>query len=170
MKEVYLLRHAEKSDDGILTPAGEQAAQAKRLGLPEFAKVIASESQRARLTARLLTGQEPIIDDRAGFSMSTPEKSVAINTLAKDRGISFLEAVQQYNDQEVLDGVRQKAQELNQFVDELLSNLADGEQALVVSHDLSISPAMALRGIPLESIGFLHGYVIQNTSSGVRRI
>lgn len=66
----------------------------------------------------------------------------------------------EYNDTEVLQGVESKANELNQLVDWLLPNLLKGGKALILSHDLSISPALKQRGIPLESIDFLSGYII----------
>ena len=95
--------------------------------------------------------------------MATQEKSDAINKLATEQGLTFLEALQQFQDPEVLDGVDSKASELNQLIAELFDELNDGEKALVVSHDLSISPAMAQKGIPLESIQPLHGYVINES-------
>jgi len=162
MKKVYLLRHAEKDVKGILTPQGEAATAGARSTMPHLAKVIASPSNRASLTAKLLTGAEPVIDERANFSMSSQDKSDAMNKIANERQVPFLEAVQIYNDPEVLAGVDRKADELNELIDELLAGLRDGESALIVSHDLSISPAMAKRGIPLESVDFLKGYVVSD--------
>lgn len=167
MKEVYLIRHGEKDPSGVLTDAGKRSAAAMRNALPPFAKVIASDSERARLTAQLLTSVEPVIDVRAGFYMATQEKSDAINTLANERNIPFLEAVSEFNDTEVLAGVASKARELDELINEMLNGLDEAEKGLIVSHDLSISPAMSLRGIPLESIDYLSGYIIREEGSPV---
>jgi broad specificity phosphatase PhoE len=161
MKEVYLIRHAEKDPDGILTPEGEEAAKTLRGTIPAFARVVSSNSSRTQKTAELLTGRKPEVDDRAGFSMSTQQKSDDINHLASENNITFLEAAIKYNDSEVLSGIDAKARELKELVTELLTGLEDGQKALVVSHDLSISPEVALDGVPLSSIDFLHGYVIR---------
>jgi broad specificity phosphatase PhoE len=160
MKSVELRRHAEKDSNGMLTEVGMQTARKLAQTLPEFSKVVSSESDRAQLTAKLMTGSEPQIDLRAGFYMASPEKSTAINELATEQGLTFLEAVQRYNDPEVLEGIDLKAKELNELTRQLFEDLDEDGNALIVSHDLSISPAMAKRGIPLESIDPLEGYII----------
>jgi len=161
---IYLLRHAEKDSAGIITESGKQAAKALGRKLPAFKQVIASPSERSKLTAKLISDQEPIVDARADFSMSSPAKSDAINALAREKNIPFLEAVTLYNDKEVLDGVEAKARDLNELLKELQERGGEGA-ILVVSHDLSISPAMSQRGVLLQSIDFLHGYVIQSDGS-----
>jgi broad specificity phosphatase PhoE len=165
MKEIHLRRHAEKGSDGILTNNGIEAATKLSLHLPKFAKVISSDSNRAQLTAKLLTGVEAIVDARAGFYMANSEKSDAINQLAVERGLTFLEAANQYQDKEVLDGIDKKADELNQLISELLDELKENESALIVSHDLSISPAMAKKGVPFQSIDPLEGYILKEDGS-----
>lgn len=160
MKEVYVLRHAEKGLDGSLTENGKTMAQELGRLLPLFSLVYSSPSDRAQLTAQLLTGRQPNVDDRANFFMATPTKSTAINALSSSKSIPFLDAVQEFGDSEVLNGIDSKATELNSLVNELLSKVGNGEKALIVSHDLSISPAMSQRAIPLTSIDYLSGYVI----------
>ena len=159
-KWVYLLRHAEKDPNGSLTERGRN--QAKNLGdkLPQFQEVISSDSKRTIETAELITGRKPIVDPRCRHYVAPKAKSDFLNTLAKERGISFLEAVVELNDEEVNQGVEEKAIELNQLVDELLRRTSEGQSSLIVSHDLSISPALSKRGIPLESIDYLCGYNI----------
>ena len=160
MKEVYLIRHAEKDPNGILTERGEMAAQELAKVLPVFSKVVSSDSSRTQRTAELLTGKKPEIDDRAGFAMASPQKSDDINRLAAENNTTFFEASKVYNDAAVLAGIDVKAKGLKALVTELLGELGEGEKALVVSHDLSITPAVALDGLPATSIDFLHGYVI----------
>lgn len=165
MREVYLLRHAEKQGaDGVLTEKGEEMARNLGKLLPHFVRVVASDSSRTQLTANLLTGVDPEVDLRAGYTtLASPEVSKAINDVALEQGITFLEAMQQFDEPELAAGVAAKAHELNQLIGELLADLGDDEKALIVSHDLTISPAMADRGVPLQSIEFLHGYVIDDS-------
>ncbi len=164
-KTVYLIRHAEKDALGTLTDLGRKRATELRPRLPHFVKVVSSGSKRVQETALLATGEQPVVDARAGFYMATQEKSDLLNKVAKENNISFLEAVVKLNDPEVLAGVELKAIELNTLINETLTNMNDGESALIVSHDLSISPAMRQRGIPLESIPFLSGYIIDEKGS-----
>lgn len=162
MTEIYLLRHAEKSDNGVLTATGEEAAVTLGHMLPIFDRVIASDSTRTQVTAKLTTGISPEVDSRVSFYMAPSQKSDDINELAKTKNISFLEAAGIYDDTEVNEGIGNKASELNGLMDELLRAHQDG-RILIVSHDLSISPAMVRRGIELESIDFLQGYIISKT-------
>jgi broad specificity phosphatase PhoE len=165
MKEVYLLRHAEKDEQGVLTDNGQSLARKLGATLPKFSKVIASESSRTQLTAMLITGAQPEVDERAGFYMATQEKSDAINKLAAEKGITFFEAADIYNDGELLKGITEKAEGLNQLVDETLNGLNDDEAALIVSHDMTITPAMVLRGQPRQSIKYLSGFRIDNAGN-----
>lgn len=160
MKEIYLIRHAEKDDSGHITENGQLASRELANRLPPFDYVYSSPSERAKLTAALVSGAAPTVDERAVFYMASPEKSEAINNLANENQIPFLDAMTQYGDSEVLDGVADKATALNNFINEILASSPDNSKSLIVSHDLSISPAMQQRGIPLGSIDFLCGYVI----------
>lgn len=162
-KEIYLIRHAEKDDKGTITEAGKEAAVALGKKLPRFQHVISSDSKRTQETALLITGREPIIDSRAGFYMANPEKSNGLNRISQERDIPFLEAVIVLNDSEVLAGVDGKADQLNALIKELFAEIPNGAKAIIVSHDLSISPAMRKRGLPLESIPFLSGYIIDES-------
>ncbi len=174
MKQVYLLRHAEKElgPHGALTEPGKQAAAAARQKLPQFKRVIASASERAQMTATLMTGQKPEVRPEAGFYLAPPEKSARLGDLVKRRGIPFSEAVNQLGDAEILGGVDAQARSLNQLIDELLHQLlhqlGPDEAALIVSHDMSITPAMAQRGLPFEPIAFLGGYIVSDDVAAAR--
>lgn len=56
MKQVYILRHAQKDTIGNLTQEGRERAKSMQKGLPQFKIVIASDSPRTQDTATLLTG------------------------------------------------------------------------------------------------------------------
>lgn len=161
MKEVYVLRHGEKDGSGNLTEQGKDIA--KQLGgiLPTFAVVIASNSPRTIETAALLTGKTPVTDDRAGYYDTTQEVSGSIAKLAAERSLTFLEAASVYNDGELVDGIQAQAAGLNSLADETLAGLSDGETALVVSHDMTMTPALVLRGEQPPVINYLSGYILR---------
>jgi broad specificity phosphatase PhoE len=165
MKEIHLRRHAEKSSDGGLSTSGVQAAKELSQYLPKFAQVISSNSDRAQLTAHLLTGIDPVIDIRAGMYMATPEKSDAINQLAAAHGLTFLEAIEKYQDKEVIDGTNNRANELNELISELFDKLKENEKALIVSHDLSIIAAMTKKNVLPALISPLEGYILKEDGS-----
>jgi broad specificity phosphatase PhoE len=160
MKEVYLLRHGEKDADGLLTEQGIRAAEAMRSLLPPFAHIFSSDSPRTIHTATLLTGEEPQPDLRAAYATTAASVSAEISAIASERAISFLDAARLHNNPAVLEGIDEKAHGLNVMIDEVLGMLSDGERALIVSHDLTIAPAMGFRGMSAESIEPLGGYVI----------
>ncbi len=164
MKKVYLLRHGEKDPEGVLTEFGKKSSIKLGSTLPAFDKVISSESSRTQETAKLLAKITPTVDSRAGFYMATAKKSDALNALAVKDNISFLEAVTKLDDEEVLAGVKAKASELNKLIDECLHD-SRVDTILIVSHDLSISPAMSQRHMPFKSIDFLSGYTINETGA-----
>lgn len=165
MKEIYVLRHAEKDASGELTKEGRRLA--KRLGsvLPKFTVVISSNSPRTIETASQITGEEPTTDGRAGYYDTLQETSDAISKLAAERSISFLEAAERYNNGELAEGIHAQAAELNSLIDETLTNLSDGERALIVSHDMTMTPALVLRDRPRPYVNYLSGYVIGDSNT-----
>lgn len=165
MREVYVLRHAEKDGDGELTPSGVRAAKELNAKLPNFAIIVSSLSSRTFLTASLLTDIVPMTDSRAGYYTTTEEVSTAIGELATSRGITFLDAANTYNGGELQDGIKQQAQGLNALIDETFQFLGPDKKALILSHDMTIVPAMALRGLPAESVPYLGGYIIDDLGS-----
>ncbi|MDX2776618.1 histidine phosphatase family protein [Streptomyces caniscabiei] len=165
MKSIELRRHAEKDPNGLLTENGIEASKKLSKTLHKFSKVFSSDSDRAKLTAKLLTGIDAQVDARANMWMASTEKSAAINDLATKQGIMFLEAISRYDDPEVIEGTNSRADEFNTLIDKLFSELDEDEHGLVVSHDLSISAAMAKRGTPIEMIAPLAGYTIYEDGS-----
>ena len=167
MKAVYVMRHGHKDFAGNLTDEGQQSAAALRPQLPHFELVVASGYARAIQTAQLLSGQDPMIDERAGYPMAPQDVSDTINALAAQKGLSFLEAAHIYNDALVLSDIGEQAKDLNSLIDELLVKLTDGQWALVVSHDITIVPAMSQRGLPGVPIEPLAGYVVSQADGHV---
>lgn len=167
MKAIYLMRHGQKDSNGHLTAAGKQAARELQPKLPHFNQVVSSGYARAMESAQLLSGQDPQVDERAGYPMAPQDVSDAINLLASQKGSSFLEAAHEYNDAMVLADIRDQAHDLNGLIDELLAKIADGQFALIVSHDITIVPAVTQRGLPFASIEPLDGYVIRQADEHV---
>lgn len=167
MKEIYLLRHGEKDNAGMLTERGRRAAEALRQTLPQFSQVLSSETPRAIESAVLLTGKQPQIDPRAMYATASPEHVDEINTVSIERGVSFLNAAILHANTSVLDGIDRQARALNDLIDEVLEALPEGERALIVSHDLTIVPAMTLRGGTSTAIDPLAGYTIQKDGNSV---
>lgn len=160
MKSIELRRHAEKGTKGILTEAGVQASKKLKSTLSPFSVVIASDSDRARLTAKLITDIEPRVDPRASMWMTSPESSAEINNIATKQNIAFLEAMQVHNDPYTINGTASRADELNELIDQLFKELLEDQRGLIVSHDLSINAAMTRRGLPLTILSPLEGYII----------
>ncbi|HSW91955.1 MAG TPA: histidine phosphatase family protein [Candidatus Saccharimonadales bacterium] len=160
MKSIELRRHAEKDAKGTLTDDGIRASKKLGSNLPPFSKVVASDSSRARLTAKLITDIEPRVDPRASMWMTSPESSAEINNIATQQNLAFLEAMQVHNDPYTLDGTTSRADELNELIDQLFTELIEDQRGLIISHDLSINAAMTRRGLPLTILGPLEGYII----------
>jgi broad specificity phosphatase PhoE len=171
MREVYLVRHAEKGADDEITKEGREAAALMKTEMPDFKRVVASDSPRAQLTAKLLTGRDPEVDERAGYgkAKTSPELSQKLNKLAKEEGTTFLQQALIVKDPEMMKGIDAQARELIDLMADLLVDLGPGEKALLVSHDLTISPAMEIEGIPMEPIGPLHGYIVSDGEPKIRK-
>ncbi|MCL4360382.1 histidine phosphatase family protein [Patescibacteria group bacterium] len=74
MKEIYILRHAEKDVTGELTKRGKVTAAEQRRRLGHFDCIYSSDKPRVVETAILLTGNKPVVDTRAGAIPLTPEE------------------------------------------------------------------------------------------------
>jgi len=162
MKELYLLRHGKRDSEGNLTEEAERLAVQLGKKLPTFAKVISSDAERAIKTAALLTGVTPSIDKRAGFYAPAEENSRAIYEYGLSNNMNFFDAAETFHNGAFAEGVHAYAVGSNQLLDETLSSVDDGESALIVSHDLTIGTALALRGIERVSLSYMSGYKIND--------
>lgn len=165
MKTVELRRHAEKSLDGMLTKKGIEASKKLGESLPSFSKVVSSDSERAQLTAKLIANLDPCVDTRAAMWMTAPKSSGEINKIATEQNILFLEAIEIHNDPHTLEGTALRANELNELIDQLFTELSEDEHGLIISHDLTINAAMTKRGLLPEALAPLEGYVISEDGS-----
>ncbi|MBP9820549.1 histidine phosphatase family protein [Candidatus Saccharibacteria bacterium] len=158
MKQIYILRHAQTNSAGELTESGKNVAIILAKKLPVFDVVVSSPHQRAIQTAQLLTGKMPKTDERASFYMAAQQNSDAINSLAKQKKITFFEAVQIFDNKDILKGMYSQANKLYEFINELLDQ--NGKNALIISHDFTICPTLQKWGRSLVSLDNLNGAII----------
>lgn len=133
MKEIYVLRHAEKDASGNITTEGKSEAQdfGKRLGHFDF--VYSSDKPRAIETATLLTGSTPIIDPRAGALSFTPEETQ--NTHEQGKAHVFGIAGVLFDSDTYRPKIIEKGKNLVELIEELWSKLSHNERAIIISHD-----------------------------------
>lgn len=164
MKKVYVIRHAPKDDaTGKLTREGKEKAKELGKSLPKFKVVVASDSLRTQETALLLTGIQPPAETRAGFLMASPSQSDLLNSQAKSHPTGFVGAL--YDMQDLRGDVEKKAQELVDLINEILAKLGPDENALIVTHEITMVPARQLLnnekvGLPIKGIPYLSGYIV----------
>lgn len=162
MKQVYVLRHAQKNNDGLLTQQGRDTAKLLRRTLPQFKIVIASNSLRTQETANLLTGISPQIDLRAGYFNAPKQINDEINKQALVNPRGFIGAY--LDNREIKDEVTKKAEGLIALVLEVLRKLNSEEKALIISHEITLVPAIALfmKNKNVLSFNYLSGFIIDD--------
>ncbi len=80
MKQLYVLRHAEKSWAGGISKNGKQACEALKKRLSAFTIVICSQKKRTVETALILGGTQPDLDNRANIEHNTGTELVNLIT------------------------------------------------------------------------------------------
>jgi len=132
MKEVYVLRHAEKSGDDLTVKGRAQAvALAKRTGF--FKAAISSESNRTKQTAELVSGEDCRIDMRANVPNFPESKMASLQEIQKIHPLGIVGAI--WEDDELIEAARIAGMTMKDLVFESLSDLSENEKALIVSHD-----------------------------------
>jgi broad specificity phosphatase PhoE len=126
--------------------------------------IIASDSPRTQETALLLTGIQPVIDTRAGFLMASANQSDLLNNQAKLNPLGFVGALYEMQDLRV--DVEKKAGELVDLINETLDNLSPNENALIVTHEITMVPAEQLLNnqkveLPIKGVPYLGGYIVE---------
>jgi broad specificity phosphatase PhoE len=164
MKQVYILRHAQKDGQaGDLTEEGREKARNIRSKLPKFSLVIASGSHRTQGTAKILTSIDQKIDARAGYFQTSLEQNLIIDKMARQNPLGFTGA---YLDNEgIRENVKEKAKGLIELINETLNKLKDGQNALIVSHDITMVPAEQIMkhkevGVNNKSFKYLSGFSV----------
>lgn len=143
MKIVELRRHSLRGEGKGLSPEGiELAKKASADLLATYARVIASEKQRAQETAEAFGFPEHEVDDRfstIGLAAGDPVAEKAAQ-LQRERGLSILESWLALP--EAVEAIRTQAEAYWQAVLDVARSLADDQAALIVSHGGAIEPAI----------------------------
>lgn len=161
MSEVFILRHSKRDADGNLTEEGEVLARRIAAQLSHVSLAASSSAPRAKQTAAILFGNEPSVDTRAGFYASIEDRAKEISDYAEANGMSFIEAAYKLNDGELAAGISEQATALDSLINEMLRQLPDDGSGLIISHGMTIAPAMALRGLEARLPDYVAGYRVQ---------
>ena len=157
MKQVIILRHANWNlVDDQLTAEGRGQCAERKPGLGSFVLALSSPLGRTQETAALLSGQEATVDDRASIPKTPPEFGPQIAELRKTHPFGVAGAI--ISIPELREPLRQQGQALKALVAETLDKLADGQRALIVSHDgTMVGLEKVLTGAPFDSIDHTYG-------------
>ena len=134
MRQVFVLRHANWNlDKGGLTDEGKQKCLDLREKLGNFDIVIASNFDRNKETAKLLTGVKPQVDERAGILKLTKEQNDKITELRQKHPLGVAGAI--FGIPELIKPVKEAGKNLIKLVKKVLSELPENGRALIISHD-----------------------------------
>jgi broad specificity phosphatase PhoE len=164
MEKVIVLRHGKRDKvNGKLTPVGLQEANELGRRLPKIIKMniayaVASDTDRAKATAKLASGLEPHIDPRAGFLVQAEEQSEAIGRFAVEHGVDFMTGARQYDSGALAAGIADQAAQLDELITELLVSDPVEGAALIVTHGLTVASALPRRELPEQLPDYLSGY------------
>jgi broad specificity phosphatase PhoE len=157
MREIIIVRHAnsDRTTD-TLTDQGRRQCATLKPHLGQFALVISSPFGRTQETAALLSGQTPMIDERAGILKAPPEFGPQIAQLRTTNPFGVAGAI--ISIRELREPLRQQGQLLKQLLIESLEKLDDGQRALIVSHDgTMVALEKVLTNEPFDEIGHTYG-------------
>lgn len=165
MKQVYVLRHAQKDDLGNLTDEGRDHAKLLQNRLPKFKIIITSDAPRTQETAFLLTGSKSQIDIRAGYFNAPQQINEAIHTEALRHPFGFVGAY--LDNVDIAEEIVKKAHGFVDLIHETLSSIDEEEKALIVSHEITMVPAAKLfiKESDIKSFKYLSGYIISENNN-----
>lgn len=149
MKQVYVIRHGKKDRDGNLTEEGKEHATKLKAILPQFDIVVSSEMPRARETARLLTGQNPLVDMRANIINIPLEDEQKLFDLGSSHPYGIAGVI--FDTKEYRHLIEEVGQNLSLLIGETMARLPENGKALIVSHDAPMVAAeRMLKNLPLD--------------------
>jgi broad specificity phosphatase PhoE len=171
MRTVEVSRHGEKEIHTIATDGRVEAGltkqgqmRARQLGrsLGPFDRVYSTSRGRAIETAQLLSGNEPIRDDRAGYLQLPKYLMRSMKERTHPLGTSGLV----FEDPASRLLARVSGMVLVAFINEILQQLPEDGSALIVSHDIPMLAARqdlqkvnrTVRSSLDERFGYLEGF------------
>lgn len=173
MKAVYLVRHANWNlNEDELTEEGKKQAQEKAKAFPKFKIVYASPLYRTQQTAGLLSGKQPMLDERAAIPKAPKELGPQIAERRKTNPLGVAGTL--FEIPEARPALQEAGNALSGLVTQALDGLNDGEAALIVSHDgTMVSAERVLRqesfDAPLDhTYEELEGFVVDENSNITR--
>lgn len=157
MKEIIIVRHGNWNlTHDRLTEQGKNRCTELKPKLGSFAIATSSPFGRTQETARLLSGLEPNVDERASILKSPPEFSQRVAELRKTHPFGVAGAI--ISVPELRKPLREQGQQLVALAKETFNQLSDDQRALIVSHDGTIVAAeKVLTGAPFDEIDHTYG-------------
>lgn len=165
MKHVYVLRHGPKDKFGNLTEKGRKQIRSLAGRFGTFNLILSSEIPRAKDTAKLLTNIDSHPDVRANIITITQAEEEELFELGKTHPFGIAGAI--FDNEKYREMAKAQGEKLVEMIKEVLTRLADGEKALIISHDAPMAAAeRLLKGLPLEKIDHnyqpLQGFVVND--------
>lgn len=133
MKQVYVIRHAKKDRNGNLTEEGKEHAKKLKENFPKFDIVLSSEMDRAKETAKLLTGEAPLVDKRANIINVPLSDEQKLFDLGKSHPYGIAGVI--FETAEYRHLIEEVGENLSLLIGETLARLPENGKALIVSHD-----------------------------------
>ncbi len=165
MKQIYILRHADKNKEtGELTDEGRRRARELKDKLGAFDLVITSDKNSRLLeTAKLLTGTDPTIDQRAGLIYESHEQHEIIGKLAKAHPFTHAGVI--YENPEYKGLAEKLGKDLLALFRETFSKLSENGKALIIAQDaVMVAGEKHIKKQPFEKLETnyqpLEGYVV----------
>jgi len=164
MKQVYVIRHAnwDLQNDKLTAETSQKCLEfKKRLG--DFDLVFSSNFGRAIETARLLSGKEPVIDNRAGILKMSDETAKKITALRQNHPLGVVGVLFSFS--ENIEALQNVGSGLCSLIKEVFLKLPKNGKALVVSHDgTMVSCEKILKNESFASVdktyGGLEGFLV----------
>ena len=135
MKRIYVLRHANWDFLGKdqLNPEGIGKCKEVAKKLPKFDLVISSNRDPTIETAKILSGKEPKIDDRAGELAMTEEQVSQFNEIRKTHPCGAIGALLAIP--ELHGPLKIAGEKLVSLIKEIFARLQGDGNALITSHE-----------------------------------
>ncbi len=165
MRQIYILRHANKNKEtGELTEEGRRLARELKDKLGIFNLVITSDKNSRLLeTAKLLTGVDPDIDQRAGLIYDSDEQHEIIGKLAKTHPFTHAGVI--YENPEYKNLAEKLGQYTLALFQETFNKLPENGKALIIAQDaVMVAGEKYIKKQPFEKLETnyqpLEGYII----------